>query len=107
VWAKAPQNWPGLDLIAPSRPDGRIQVKGRRAGTGRSCSHWDYDPKGDWDWLALIKVNVDNGKCNCYFLPRAYVEMLDADGVTFPSGEGKRRIQCNTIGLEAFATTLT
>jgi hypothetical protein len=60
---KMPDAWPGYDLIAQSdndRPPLRISVKALRAGNGKVAAFWYFDPDG-WDWLVLIRVNVETG----------------------------------------------
>jgi hypothetical protein len=99
---KMPDNNRGYDLqLEADRDIKRISVKARRSGINRSCAHWNFAPDANWDWLALVRVNADNGERYIYLVPRAWA--CSAASASYPAGnEGERRIQCNTIGLEVF-----
>jgi len=75
-----------------------IQVKGRRAGKDRQCTIADFDPAGDWDWLAIVRVNVDDGARDMFLIPRdAAVEMGR------PRPQGKLGIRFSDPRLQRFA----
>jgi hypothetical protein len=73
--AIATDGWPGHGIIAETR-DGptRIAVQGMRFDRRRSnrgqAGWWAFKPRGKWDWLALVYLNVNDGKRQTYLVPR-------------------------------------
>jgi hypothetical protein len=71
-------------------------VKGLRAGNGKRARFWQFKPDG-WDWLALIRIDVVDGRRDIFVVPRDAALALSR-----PSPEGKRGIYCTEPGLEAY-----
>ena len=70
--------YPGYDLSV-DLPDGgrtRISVKGLRAGLGRRAADLRIDPAPAWDWLALVRIDLETGGRGLYVLPRPAVLAL-------------------------------
>jgi len=61
---------------------------------------WAFEPDNEWDWLALVFLNVDDGTRQAYLVPRLWA--LDN---SFPRPDGKRAInRRNNAELARFAS---
>src|SRR5690242_14722813 len=84
--------YPGYDLSV-GLPDGgrtRISVKGLRAGDGRRAASLRIDPAPSWDWLALVRIDLETGRRDIYVLPRQKVLALSGG----PDAEGRHGLPC-------------
>jgi hypothetical protein len=68
---KMPDGWRGYDVIAEADADLiRISVKGMRFDSRRAnrnqAEWWAFEPDNEWDWLALVFLNVDDGTRQAY-----------------------------------------
>ena len=102
---KMPDDWRGYDVIAEADADLiRISVKGMRFDSRRAnrnqAGWWAFEPDNEWDWLALVFLNVDDGTQQAYLVPRLWA--LDN---SFPRPDGKRAInRRNNAELARFAS---
>ena len=74
-----PDIWPSYDLIAEtSNGPVRISVKGLRAGKGQDARFWRFRPD-EWDYLALVRINIENDRRDLFVLPREKALELAVD----------------------------
>jgi hypothetical protein len=104
---KMPDGWRGYDIIAET-DDGptRISVKGMRFDSRRSnrsqAGWWAFTPDSEWDWLALVYLNVDDSTRQIYLVPRRW-----ALANSFDRPHGQRGIyRRNNAQLSRFANNL-
>jgi hypothetical protein len=99
---KMPDANPGYDLVLVDKLRTRISVRGLRAGPrsggGRKLAgYWTFDPD-NFDWLVLIRVNIETGQRRSYVLPQEVAIALSK-----PRGDGKRRMNFRTPKLAPWA----
>jgi hypothetical protein len=95
---KMPDGWPGHDLSvsSPSGETIRISVKGLRFGRGKLASFYRFNPNG-WDWLALVRVNVETDTRQFFLLPHD-----QAMALSVAESNTQRRINHKNPGLAAY-----
>jgi hypothetical protein len=84
--------YPGYDLSV-DLPDGgrlRISVKGLRAGGGRRAADLRVDPAPTWDWLALVRIDLETGVRDIYVLPHQTVLAFSGG----PDALGRHGLPC-------------
>jgi hypothetical protein len=92
-----PSCWPGYDLVAKTAAGlTRVSVKGLRAGNGKQAAFWRFDVDG-WDWLALIRIDVVDGRRDIFVVPREAALALSR-----PTADGTRRMYYTEPGLEVY-----
>ena len=99
---KMPDVWKDYDLMIIDRPDGKISVRGRREGLRngkRTGSWWQIDADG-YDWLVLMRVDIQTGMRRVYVLPRETALALASK----PGEDGKRGISFGCAGLTPWAS---
>ncbi|HTD16120.1 MAG TPA: hypothetical protein VK673_13140 [Chthoniobacterales bacterium] len=90
--------WPGYDLVAETAAGlKRISVKGLRAGNGKIASWWQFSDEADWDWLALVRVNVETGEREIFLLSRE-----KAIALRKPTADGHYRLWRSNPSLQAY-----
>jgi hypothetical protein len=72
-----------------------------RAGGGKAAAFWYFDPDG-WDWLALVRANVETGSLQCFLLPHD-----KAIALSVQTSDGRRRLQYKNAGLQAYEDNFT
>ena len=84
--------YPGYDLPVdlPGGGRTRISVKGLRAGDGRRAAYLRVDPAPVWDWLALVRIDLETGRRDIYVLPRQKVLALSGS----PDALGRHGLPC-------------
>ena len=102
---KMPDGWRDYDILVET--DGgwtRIQVKGMRFDSRRrnrrQAGWWAFEPDNEWDWLALVYLNVDDRTRQTYLVPRCWA--LTSPN-SFERPHGGRAIYRNNAQLSRFA----
>ena len=74
----------------------RISVKSLRAGNGKNAAYWRFQPDG-YDWLALVRINTENGQRDIFIIP--YEKVVELSSL---EPGGLRRLKYKTPALEAY-----
>lgn len=85
---KAPQNWPGYDLIAQPQDGAPLRISVKSRHYKRGAAFFSYREADDFEWLAIVILRRDSEPRRQFFLvPRAVADQRarrDGPGVKNP-----------------------